>query len=1500
MVLARAIIAPHGVNIALDRPLRTGDRFDDVDTSGPSFRSRRQVKFSPNEHTKLTVADFTTTKRQLRIDDLVASATADDCFFGAQYAVTTPFAVDGSLAPFLLAETNAPDALQGHGWRFNVGQIWPADGEPPRWKPLEGTERADFLAFAERFRIEPAPAASLDLDAPGPLERALFAILADDIGVGMYPNAQRHVTDVAAVLVNVATTIRVQGGSVSAEDVVRRLGLRTDYGRIAQQFPIVRDALVERTALIAALATGAMEKRALRVVGPPGAGKSWLLTTTAEVLKKKSVIVARHYCYLEPGDEDVQRRVTTQTLFANLIAEILDQEPALRDAMKPLYGTGPRELETLLRAAAEHDPNRQVVLMVDGLDHIGRVLATSTSVVRDDATIVEDLATLEVPANVHLVVASQPGSHLDPLQDVTDVFPMPAWTPGEIGLLAANLRLPDLLADDAGMEAKAIGDALQTLSDRADGNPLYATFLCRTIDQRFREEGVLPAEVLADAPPIGGDITLYYASLLPSDADIARVVAELLAFVEFGVTAEELVEILPLSASSIDLALRRLRPVLRKVSAQGGIRLYHESFRRFVVETAADRAVAAKRVLTPVVIWLEKAGFFEDSRAYRFLLPLRARIGDIDEVVERVTPDFVEKSVAHGHAPTAISANLQLAANLALAADDWPAFVRIIELDRARMTYESRLTVKTLLSKYARAFIAMRGAEQLAERLLFDGKPTMERDPGLILCSLVDEAGAIPPWEEYRALPEPEDDRRDDDTSVAEASFHGFLRLDPTEAVDALIAWLKKNGANARPQFVMALVRRVLAVAGTDALDSSTGVQGRAGALMRFGIASFRASLGDASRARASLDDVEPADVPQALLAEFGQISGRMVEAFSHATDVADTKRVIPDDDRFQTDETAAWVAATRLAAHVAPDKLRSIRTTLVGSRWQHGWLRFVMDLSLAEAIDVDTERDAAVLRALRGLLATKEHPNPFSIYGGERSIHESIRRALTTVSAAGFTEALALVGVFSRSTHSHFQGSSMGALVTEEFLDIVAPFAEDARHAEVTSTAMAERVDTAEAYGEFYETHAEHDLQLARIFTVSGQASRAADRWSRAAKNLTAYGFRRDTTAFEPMESLEILAPLDTPAARERVRRTQPLAENVDDHTDGKETKWVHHRWFDALRAADPQVALTLLAQATGGNGGRTNWRLEHMFESLADQLPDLAVSPVLAAYIQASARGKGSVDAVTSRARTLRALLADHPDERHLITVLAAAIQGDAGSIDPEAMAVLSGLAREHGITLQLLQARSGDSAGRGHLPLPGVGRLIAPEEPLPHTPRDLVVVFNRAGFPFRDDQLAAERYAEQLGYRLLALDDELASVRLLRAFARAAHYSGGDAVLVHLAEGFAWRGMRVLSATAHALSFAYARPEWSVFGSRGANGRFAAAIAADENVARSVLRAEAKHFFAAYGGSHGLTQHVIELFGALGERGSGICDLGCLRRSDRAQATARDTSWAISSRV
>ena len=158
----------------------------------------------------------------------------------------------------------------------------------PLRHPPAGTRalsREDVVSFCERFVIEVSlPPASLDLTAPGPLERLLLGLLSDQVGIGRYPNHDRDVVDASALAIHVASTARAAGDTLRPSDVAKRLKLRTDFGRVAQAFPIdeavLQERLPHRRRLCEAIRLGGIH---LALAGP-GSGKSWVLTQVAEDL----------------------------------------------------------------------------------------------------------------------------------------------------------------------------------------------------------------------------------------------------------------------------------------------------------------------------------------------------------------------------------------------------------------------------------------------------------------------------------------------------------------------------------------------------------------------------------------------------------------------------------------------------------------------------------------------------------------------------------------------------------------------------------------------------------------------------------------------------------------------------------------------------------------------------------------------------------------------------------------------------------------------------------------------------------------------------------------------------------------------------------------------------------------------------------------------------------------------------------------------------------------
>ena len=467
-MLVRAMVERYE-EVIVDRKIVVDDRIDDLEVVSKGGRVRRQFKSSQDAQRPITEEDFTATRSSLRIDRLVLTHTRAGSP-AAEYrlcATWQPPEESNVLARMLEPVLGEPTIKRwpSRHYRLRAEYLWPED-DKPLWAPLlpyaePGAEfgRSDFLSFCERFIIELSlPLASEFLAEPGPLESALMEELSEHVGIGRYPNHGRASADVAALAISLATLARTKELSLTKVDIERELAIRTDFGRVAQAFPLDQSLFHDRPTFRGMMRASALAGKHQILVAPPGAGKSWELTRLAEELKAAGAIVARHYCYLEPGDELVEKRVTTDVFFGNLLGELMDADPDLGGAAKASYAAGLSELEAALTTAAA--TGRSIVLLVDGLDHIARVNANSVSLRIDETDIVERLATLDVPTGVTIVIGSQPGEHLDPLRSRWKAnlieHELPSWLPSDLIALTVLHGVSHALAEAGPLRMKLI------------------------------------------------------------------------------------------------------------------------------------------------------------------------------------------------------------------------------------------------------------------------------------------------------------------------------------------------------------------------------------------------------------------------------------------------------------------------------------------------------------------------------------------------------------------------------------------------------------------------------------------------------------------------------------------------------------------------------------------------------------------------------------------------------------------------------------------------------------------------------------------------------------------------------------------------------------------------------------------------------------------------------------------------------------------------------------
>lgn len=92
-----------------------------------------------------------------------------------------------------------------------------------------------------------------------------------------------------------------------------------------------------------------------------------------------------------------------------------------------------------------------------------------------------------------------------------------------------------------------------------------------------------------------------------------------------------------------------LSPVLKINLSQSGYVIYHESFRRFIIDQLKDNSLLVeKKVFRPVFEWFDSKIFFAYRKAYRYYLPFLFESGEFKKMMHFLKFNFVTDSVING------------------------------------------------------------------------------------------------------------------------------------------------------------------------------------------------------------------------------------------------------------------------------------------------------------------------------------------------------------------------------------------------------------------------------------------------------------------------------------------------------------------------------------------------------------------------------------------------------------------------------------------------------------------------------------------------------------------------------------------------------------------------------------------------------------------------------------------------------------------------------------
>jgi hypothetical protein len=289
------------------------------------------------------------------------------------------------------------------------------------------------------------------------------------------------------------------------------------------------------------------------------------------------------------------------------------------------------------------------------------------------------------------------------------------------------------------------------------------------------------------------------------------------------------------------------------------------------------------------------------------------------------------------------------------------------------------------------------------------------------------------------------------------------------------------------------------------------------------------------------------------------------------------------------------WVAAISLSAFSAPDRIDAAREQVAGAGWYRVWLRYVIDLSVAEAQAL-TDPESAESRMVAAFGELASEANPFAgtpracdLSSLTRVIADSIARGLTLLrSEAAWEEVTQVLTEVSQNTTTYLDRAANGPLQSEMLAELLLPYAVHPAAGEVVASLLKEQAERLDDQGELYQVHTTHQMLLARCSAAVYRADDARKHWDLAARMLGAYGVRKERSLFEALDSLPALGSVGSARARAAASRVQPLTEAVLQHTDGRETQYAPNAWFTALCRINPIGAVALLTRSLVRDGGR------------------------------------------------------------------------------------------------------------------------------------------------------------------------------------------------------------------------------------------------------------------------------------------------------------------------
>lgn len=1147
---------------SVDKKHTLDDRFDDLVITNDRAIQRKQIKYSNDSTSKTLKKDDLANDSGpglaiYKLFETWSDLRTPDTEFRLCLAWNEP--TNHNIKHVLTLEDNNSsfDNYATKVFKINLDNLWETDPEKfNRWDGFsryvreELIDRSLFQTFCDELIIElELPKASLSFANPRDLEEILIE-QAKKLGIEQYPNDDIYIIDFLIRLAKLVGYYRSKSKEVSVQDIFSDLRLRTDYGAIEQRFKIDASKNIVISSKYQVFLGQIIDNHKSLLIGEPGAGKSWFLTNFITHLEGNNSLVIRHYCFTSTEDDLYEDRITSNVFFGNLINSIIGYFPELMMEKTNLLTADLDELNLLLGKI-----DIPLVIIIDGLDHVERVLSNSTSLSQDKTRIIDYISQIILPPNVSIILGSQP---VDEVQTLIDNYnfikiDLPRWDENDTKLLMEKFSVDDIKLEELYLST--------LLTQKSQGNPLYLTYILKSI----ANQPSISIETLDSLPPYDFNLESYYKYLSSQLED--NTTSGVLACLEFAVTRTELKEIAPLK-HIVDKDLKVLNPVISENTARGGISLYHDSFRRFNIETLSS--IADLNDFYQLIIgWLEKQGFYNDAKSYRYLLNYYIKSERYEDVLKYTDNDFLISSLYHGYPERIVKNNFKKFLRVADVLQDWPLFIYLSELNRTISTTNSEEHYSQFLDNfeiYFEAICLIHGVETANSLLFFNGEKNFNDEVTAKAFNILQKNGYLPRWDEVSSL-------FDDEIELEHIKYCTYSLI---EHKDRLRKFFLAIAEDENKEFLDEVVIALIEIRQVDII------------------------LELYQNINKDKDDVIAKRINS--LFEARNIIQRL--------DINSSIDIIPFENKpLNTDFIDNHIDKNKLNQfyfNVSQyainniDALIKFEKTIPSINFFHNWLKYFINIFIIEHTVPDEEREKEII-ANFNFLASDVHP----FKGSPRAMDL-------------YYDNCALIDKTIKNSLKYIESKESWKVVIEYIVELPFPALAIVERSFINEDNIHFVIQAYDRFGEStdseYHEHVDYHFKKSVYYARSKQLKKAQEELRKAIKYLTTYTSRKDTTLSELIDPLTAINRIDSSLAIKYAKSLKYLNDAVMKHTeDGKGIKWLVIAWFKELLNIDYLLAMEYLIDQLIEEP--YFWKLDYMFVNILKT--DKGINPLILNFL-------------------------------------------------------------------------------------------------------------------------------------------------------------------------------------------------------------------------------------------------------------------------------------------